>query len=139
VTQEERQAVLDHEHLRLLALFHYISGGITMGFSLMYGLWALFMFVVIPQQARGNIDDAFGQQFMPLMMFGMFGIFCAFGVAYGIVEIVCGRFISKRRARIFTIIASLPRLIFIPYGTILSIFTLLVLDRASVRLHYRAS
>jgi hypothetical protein len=138
VTQEERQAVLDQEHLRLLALFHCISGAITMAFSLMYGLWALFMFVVIPPQARGNINDAFTQQFMPLMMFGMFGIFCAFGIAYGIVEIVCGRFISKRRARIFTIIASVPRLIFMPYGTILTVFTLLVVDRPSVRFLYRA-
>lgn len=57
----------------------------------------------------------------------------------GIVEIVAGRFISQRRLRIFTIVASVPRIILIPYGTILTIFTVLVLDRPSVRLHYRAS
>ena len=142
MTPEETQAVRDQEHLRLLALFHYISGAVTVAFSLLYGLWALFasvMFASIPQQARGNINDPFAEQFMPVMIFGMFGIFCVIGVIYGIVEIVAGRFISQRRLRIFTIIASLPRLIFIPYGTILTIFTLLVLDRASVRLHYRAS
>ena len=110
MTSEETQAVLDQEHLRLL----------------------------VPQQARGNVNDAFAQQSMQ-MMFALFGIVCAIGVTYGIVEIVAGRFISQRRLRIFTIIASLPRLIFIPYGTLLTIFTLLVLDRASVRLSYRAS
>ena len=141
MTTEETQAVRDQEHLRLLALFHYISGAVTIAFSLLYGLWVLVvsvMFASIPQQARGNINDPLAQQF-PLMMVGMFGIFCVIGIIYGIVEIVAGRFISQRRLRIFTIIASLPRLLFIPYGTILTVFTLLVLDRASVRLSYRAS
>ena len=142
MTTEETQAVRDQEHLRLLALFHYISGAVTIAFSLLYGLWVLVvsvMFASIPQQARGNINDPFAEQFMPVMILGMFGIFCVVGVIYGIVEIVAGRFISQRRLRIFTIVASVPRIIFIPYGTILTVFTLLVLDRPSVRLHYRAS
>jgi len=61
VTSEETQAVLDQEHLRLL----------------------------VPQQARGNVNDAFAQQSMQ-MMFALFGIVCAIGVTYGIVEIVAG-------------------------------------------------
>jgi len=39
VTSEETQAVLDQEHLRLL----------------------------VPQQARGNVNDAFAQQSMQMM------------------------------------------------------------------------
>ena len=45
--------------------------------------------------------------------------------------------IGRRRRRAFTLVVAIPRLIFIPYGTILSIFTLLVLERASVKQLYR--
>lgn len=43
VSEAERQAVLDEEHLRLLAFFHYVSGGITVAFCLFFEVWMLFM------------------------------------------------------------------------------------------------
>ena len=59
------------------------------------------------------------------------------GVAYGVLEIVAGRLISRRRRRMFTLLAAIPRLLILPYGMILSLFTLLVLERASVKQLYR--
>jgi hypothetical protein len=138
VTPEERQAVLDEEHLRLLALFHYISGGVTIAFSLMFAMWALFagaIFATLPAEARAGIDEAAARQlrFMPLM----FGVVCAVGIVYGIVEVIAGRLISQRRGRLFAVIAGLPRVMFVPHGAVLTVFTLLVLDRPSVQALYR--
>jgi hypothetical protein len=139
LTPEERQAVLDDEHLRLLALFHYISGGVTVVFSLLFALWTVFASTMVASFPPRSQGDAVNQplQFMPQMMFVVFGVFCAIGVIYGIAEIVSGRLISQRRGRIFTLIASLPRLLFMSYGVILTIFTLMVLDRPSVQQLYR--
>jgi hypothetical protein len=142
LTPEERQAVLDEEHLRLLSLFHYISGGITVVFSLLFGLWTAFvstMFASFPPIRQSSAEAAVPPQlqYRPETMFAVFGIFCAMGIAYGILEIVAGRFISQRRGRVFILIAALPRVMFISYGAILTIFTLLVLDRPSVRQLYR--
>lgn len=38
---EERQAIIDDEHLRLLSLFHYIKGRMTIVFSL-FGFFYFF-------------------------------------------------------------------------------------------------
>ena len=72
------------------------------------------------------------------VMLVIFGLLVAIGVAYGILEIVSGWFISRRRRRVFSFVVALPRLLLLPYGLILSIFTLLVLERASVKQLYRA-
>ena len=96
MSPDERQAVLDDEHLRLLALFHYISGGMTLAFSLLFGVWFTFMgavFALVSEAhaARANV-------------------------------VLSGRYISQRRRWLFSFIVSLPRVLFIPYGVILTVF-----------------
>jgi hypothetical protein len=142
VTPEERQAVLDEEHLRLLSLFHYISGGITVAFSLFFGVWIVFaaaMFAFFPPPPHGGSEGTAAQhpEAMPAVMLAIFGFLFAMGVAYGILEIVSGWFISRRQSRVFSFVVALPRVLFLPYGVILTIFTLLVLDRPSVKQLYR--
>lgn len=138
MTGEERQRVLDEEHLRLLALFHYISGGVTVVFSLMFGLMFVLMGVVFslmpPAQAA---TPGHGQP--PLFVLVIFGLFGLLGIAYGVLEIVAGRYIARRRRRVFSIVVSVPRVFALPYGAILTVFTLLVLDRRSVRELYEES
>ena len=142
MTPDERQAVLDDEHLRLLSLFHYISGGVTVAFSLFFGLWIVFagvMFAFLPPPTHAGSDGALTHhnQGLPAVMFAVFGFLFAMGLAYGILEIVSGRFISQRRRRVFTMVVALPRVLFLPYGAVLTIFTLLVLERPSVKQLYR--
>jgi hypothetical protein len=137
-THPETQRILDAEHLRLLSLFHYVSGGVTLAFSLFFGVGFVFMsamFAFLPPPPHGpGAPELRGP---PMVFFGFFAFFCALGIAYGILEIVAGRLLSLRRRRVFTLVVAIPRLLFIPYGIILSIFTLLVLERASVKQLYR--
>jgi hypothetical protein len=142
MTPEEKHAIVDDEHLRLLALFHYIFGGITVAFALLGVVWAAFVatiFAAFPPVPPGGANEEFARQFqaMPAFMMAFFGIMALMGVVYGVLQIVAGRCISQRRARVFTVIVAIPRLVFIPYGTMLSVFTLLVLERASVQQLYR--
>jgi hypothetical protein len=137
-----RQAVLDHEHLRLLALFHYISGGITVAFSLLFGVWLVVMaamFSFLPAGPHGGDPATPPVHGPPVVFFLAFGGVFLLGVAYGILEIVSGRLISRRKGRVFTLIVAIPRLVLLPYGLILSIFTLIILERPSVKLLYRRS
>jgi hypothetical protein len=139
--QDLRQHILDEEHLRLLALFHYISGGITIAFASLYIFpLGFIMFAMnnpeifaIPGGPEG-LNDTPDQL---LDFFAAFvGSFIAGGIAYGIVQIVSGRFMSRRRHRTFSFIAIFPNILFIPYGTLLAIFTLIVLERPSVKALY---
>ena len=130
---ELRTRVIDEEHLRLLALFHYISGGMTLAFSLMFVVMIGFMsamFSMVPPHAPQHGGPP------PAMVFLLFFAFAGIGVLLGVLDIIVGRCISLRRARVFSLIVAIPGVIFIPYGTILSIFTLLVLDRRSVKKLY---
>lgn len=128
-----RQRVVDEEHLRLLSLFHYVSGGMTLAFSLMFAAMICFMsamFSMMPAQAQQHGGPS------PAMVFPFFFVFAGIGVLLGVLDIIAGRCISVRRARVFTLVMAIPGVIFIPYGTLLSVFTLLVLDRDSVKRLY---
>ena len=136
----DRQAVLDHEHLRLLALFHYISGGITVAFSLLFGVWLVVMaamFFFLPAGPHGGDPATPPVHGPPAVLLLALGCVFFLGVAYGILEIVSGRLISRRKTRVLSLIVAIPRLVFLPYGLILSIFTLIILERPSVKLLYR--
>jgi hypothetical protein len=143
MTTDERQAVLDEEHLRLLSLFHYVSGGLTLVFSLFFGIWLGFMSAMlsmVPKQvhagAGGNAPPIPPE--LPMIFLLIFGSFFVLGVVYGVLQILAGRWMARRRRRVLTIIVAIPGLAFIPYGLMLSLFTLLVLDRKSVKELYRA-
>jgi hypothetical protein len=73
----------------------------------------------------------------PSAIFAFIGALALLFVAYGVLEVAAGRFIAQRRKRVFTIIVQIPRMIMIPYGLLLSIFTLIVLERPSVKRSYR--
>lgn len=141
MTREEKQTVVDAEHLRLLALCHYIFGGLGVAFSLLGVLWTVVMatmFSSFPPTPEGIGEEA-ARQFrtMPAIMMVIFGAMAACGIVYGVLQIVAGRCLARRRARLFTLIVALPGLVFLPYGTMLSAFTFVVLERASVEKLYR--
>ena len=149
MTPEERQSVLDAEHLRLLTLFHYVSGGMTIlmaaWFGFMIGMMS-FVFAWAPKpvaaQKCGPVADpqpcAGGAEFEPPfeIFLAIFGFVALLLLALGIVQIISGRSIARRKRRVFSIVVAVPGLVFIPYGTLLSIFTFLVLERNSVRALY---
>ena len=137
MTDEERQAVIDEEQLRLLAFFHYVSGGITGGFSLLLGLWFGFMALMFSVMPPVPAHAAHDFQGFPMVVFAVFGCVFVLGLIYGALELVAGRLISKRQRRVLTMVLAIPRLLFLPYGLILSVFTLIVLQRRSVKELYR--
>jgi Mn2+/Fe2+ NRAMP family transporter len=142
VTPEDKQSVLDEEHLRLLAMFHYVSGALTCVGSLFAALSAVFVATMSTAFAvegqKGLSEEALRQmQVMPQVMAGVVAIMAVAGLVFGVLEIVAGRCLSQHRARVFTILVAVPRMLFIPWGTILSVVTVLVLERASVETLYR--
>jgi hypothetical protein len=54
-------------------------------------------------------------------------------VIFGILQIVCGYYLRKRRNRLFIFVIAIIQLIEIPYGTILGIFSIMVLSRITVK------
>lgn len=147
VNPDERQRVMDEEHLRLLALFHYISGGMTVACAAFFGFMAAmmtFVFSAMPppavqpcaEQDPCGAPAAAIEPFPATLFLVFFGTFATLMLALGVLEILSGRCIARRRRRVFSLVIAIPRLLAFPYGTLLSIFTLLVLDRSTVKALY---
>ena len=129
------QVSRDDEHLRLLAIFHYIVGGLIALFS-SCGIF----YLVIGAVAFTNPAALQGTQpmpgYMPWFLSILGGGMVALGWAIGGLTIYSGRCMAKRRARTFSLIMAGVICIWVPFGTVLGVFTFIVLLRPSVAAMY---
>jgi hypothetical protein len=138
----DRQRVVDEEHLRLLSVFHYISGILTLFVSLIF-LFQFFMFSVIFDEIMMEISDYtmignynFDPEIFSVLIYLWMVLFFLF-IAFGIAQILSGKFLRAKKHRIFSFIVAIVNILFFPYGTILGVMTIIVLNRSSVIELYR--
>lgn len=125
----------DLQQLRLLSVFHYVLAGITAVFSL-FPLLHLFMGLAIvtghipmESDAPGTMDPAlFGWFFVAFA-----AIFILFGLALAGFMAYAGRCIARRRRHLLCLVVAGISCMFMPFGTVLGVFTLVVLLRPSVK------
>lgn len=125
------------EHLRLLSLFHYILGGLGFLFAC-FPLIHVFlgvMMLVAPETMTNN-NDAPPPAFVGYLFTGLGLLFVLFGWATAACTIFSGRKIAQRKHRLFSIIVAAVLCFFMPFGTILGVFTLIILTKDSVRRLY---
>jgi len=124
----------NEEHLKLLAIFHYVVGGIAALFScfpLLY-LGVGILFVASPHfmtegQKGPPPPAALGYIFIAIGAF-----FALLGWSAAIATILSGRNIARRRKRMFSVVMGAILCMFMPFGTVLGIFTVIVLTKDSV-------
>lgn len=131
----------DAEHLRTLVICHYIEAGLTLMMSAFIPLHYAIMRMVFtnPEFTKEMERARSGAQPMPFDPQQFFALFQWFYVIAGvfmlaaiILTVVSGRFIQRRVNRTFSIVVSGFLCLFFPFGTILGIFTIIVLTKDSV-------
>lgn len=127
----------DLKHIRLLATFHYVLGGMTFLFSLIPMIHVVIGWIAIvsPEKMMGHDANAMP----PLIgwMFLLMGIvFVSLGIIFAAVIAVSGRKLSKLTSYWFSFVVACVECIFMPFGTVLGIFTIMVLSRESVKALY---
>ncbi len=132
--EAERQAMIDEEHLRLLSIGYYVSAGVS-AFTSLFGLMYVMMGVFVAFVAA-NAPARPGHAPPPLFVGGIFaaiglGIF-AFMIALAVLKFVVARRLVQRRSRVFCLVIGALCCLGIPYGTVLGVFTLMVLSRRTV-------
>jgi len=139
-----KQSIIDEEHLKLLSLFHYISGGLTFAFSFFFVFQFIIFFTILNNLPFDKFDTVLtGGHNMAPVFFNFFYylwliIFLIF-IVIGILEILAARFIKLRKYRVFTFIIGILNLFSFPYGTILGVMTIIILNRYSVVALYNSS
>jgi hypothetical protein len=127
----------DEAQLNNLALAHYIVGGVMMMVSCLplihvcVGLLFLMGGSGFFPETSCAPPPFFGWLFL-LMGF----VFFVLAQASSISVIVSGRFLKKRKNYLFSFIVACIACAFVPFGTILGVFTIVVLSRESVKKLY---
>jgi hypothetical protein len=129
----------DVEHLRLLSIFHFVLAGLHAMLGCLGIIYVIAgaVFVSTPQMFPSHN----GQPGPPPALFGgMFIVFRAFFLLLGWVIaslLACaGYFLGQRRHYMFCLVMACVSCIFMPLGTILGVFTIMVLQRPKVRVMF---
>jgi hypothetical protein len=129
----------DTEHLKLLSIFYYVMAGlIAIGGCLMmaYFAFSAYMFnelIRTVPATPGSTPPPAGIGWF----FGAFGaVFCLAAWGLAALNFLCGRWLGMRKNRIFCIVVGALNCAGFPLGTALGVFTIIVLNRASVRAEF---
>ena len=125
----------DTEHLRLLAIFHYVVAGLAALFSffpLLYtGMGALFIWAAQHPNPKQTGEPP--PEFLGWIFIGLGSFFFLLGLVMAFCILIAGRALANRRRYMFAFVIACIECLFMPFGTILGVFTLIVLSRESVK------
>lgn len=134
------QRSVDAGQLDLLGIFHFVLAGLSViGLGFLFLHWLMMhTFMENPAIWENAKAPAPPKEFFA--MFKWFYLFMGFSIlAIGIGNLVAGLCIRRRRCRILTMIIAGLDCMMIPFGTVLGVFTIIVLARDSVREVYEAT
>jgi hypothetical protein len=129
----------DQEHLRLLSIFHYVVAGLTALFACFPVFHLIFGIVMLV--APGSFDHGpHGPQsppeflrFMGLIVVLVATLIILMGWTLAVCILLAGRCLSRRRHYIFCLVIAALLCMITPFGTVLGVFTIVVLMRPSVK------
>lgn len=122
----------DISQLDALAIAHYVLGGLGMFFSLFALLYVFGGVMILTNSVEAQeVPPAMGAL---LIGFGLIAFIL--GEAMSIALILSGRHLKRRTGYMFSFVLACIACINVPIGTILGIFTIIVLNRDSVKAAY---
>lgn len=124
----------DERQLNLLVTFHYIVAALIALFSSIFIIHLVIgiIFIKSPESMVGKNGQ------MPPPFFGWIfalvgGFLILTGWIFAICMVIAGRFLRKRKGYLFCMVIAAISCMFMPFGTVLGIFTILILQRPSAK------
>lgn len=126
----------DDEHLRLLSVFHYAVAALAGVFALLPSVHLAIGILMVTGRFDGQ-DPArgpnFGEALLGWFFVGMAGLFMLGFLVLALCLVLAGRALARRARYSFCMVIAGIECAFTPIGTVLGVFTLIVLMRDSVR------
>jgi len=120
----------DFEQLKLLAIFHYVVAGMAAMVACIPFLH-LFMGLALAAGALGDSDPEARPVGLVIMVFAAF--FIVAGWTFAVLVAFAGRSLQTRQRYTYCLVMAGIECIFMPVGTVLGVFTIIVLVRDSVK------
>lgn len=127
------QAFQDAEHLRLLSIFHYVLAGITALLGCIFIIHVLMGIVMLSKgfPGGGATPPPPKEAGWLFLVGGSFAILLSWAFAFAIF--LAGRWLGERKNWTYCFVIACISCISFPLGTALGVFTILVLQRPSVK------
>ena len=123
----------DEDQLKLLSIFHYVVAalaGVFASFPIIHlTLGLLFIFCPNEFATKGEPPPAI----LGWIFVGFASVFILLGWTFAAFVFAAGRCLAKRRRYLFCLVMGGVECLFMPFGTVLGVFTILVLSRDSVK------
>ena len=126
----------DLEHLRLLSIFHYLVAALVALFALFPVIHLVAGFAALASSVSSPPEDAFPGLFVGGFFILFAGTWILLGTAMAVCLLLAGRYLSEQTHYTFCLVTAGIACAFMPLGTVLGVFTLLVLLRPSVRARF---
>ncbi len=131
----------DAEHLRLLAIFHYVVAGLAALFSFFPLLYTTIgaIFIFAARHGTPKPGEELPPEFLGWIFVVVGALLFLLGIAMAICILIAGRCLSRRKGYSFALVMACIECLFIPFGTILGVFTIIALSRESVKALFAAA
>ena len=134
------QRRIDTDHLKLLSIFHFVGAGLALlGLLFVFAHFMIMRTVFThPQFLQSTHQPA--PPMPPAEIIGLFKWFylaaAVWMIASAVLNLLSGLYLRTGKYWTFSIVVAALNCIHMPLGTVLGIFTIMVLLRDSVRVRY---
>lgn len=122
----------DLDQLRLLSIFHYVVAGMMALFS----LFPIFHLLIGLGMLTGSLPDTQGDE-AARFVGGFFVVFALAWIVFGLISAalvaLAGVYLKQQRKYTYCLVVAALSCLFMPFGTVLGVFTIIVLMRDSVK------
>jgi len=129
---QQTNVTQDQEHLRLLSIFHYVVAGM----AALFALFPIIHLAVGVAMVSGALQPTEGDEIPTFIgwFFVLFaGIWIVLGLAFAVLIALGGRALQRRQHYTFCLVVAGLACLMMPFGTVLGVFTIIVLLRDSVK------
>jgi hypothetical protein len=123
----------DERNIKLLSIFHYVLGGLLFLFSCFPFIHVVMGVLMVSGAFDGQSSGEAPPAFVGWMFIVIGSLFILFGWSLSVCVIVAGRKLSKLRSRLYCLVIAGIECMFMPFGTVLGVFTIVVLMKDSVK------
>lgn len=132
----ELQAAPNEEHLRLLSIFHYVVASLTALFALIPIIHiAMGISLIVSPESWENSTEGGGPPppFFGWIIIAFAGGLMLLGWLFAAAMAYAGRSLAKHRHYTFCLVVGAVETLFMPFGTVLGVFTIIILLRPEVK------